>query len=211
MLALSRRFLFIHVPKTGGNSLQNILRAYSDDEIVCRDPWQDGYERFELNNPTFGFTKHSFLSEHREKLPPELYAGLYKFACVRNPWDRAVSFYFSPHRRVTSFSRQAFIDFLHTMPSLLLPLRERPDQPLKDVPGNFDRLLRFERLQQDFDAVCDDLGIPRQTLPVRNRSSRGRTEDYFDDETVELVRSLFAEDIALTGCDTPFREASHVL
>jgi hypothetical protein len=202
MLGLSRGFLFIHVPKTGGNSLQNILRAYSDDEIVCRHPIQDGVERFELNNPTWGFTKHSSLEEHRQKLPHELYGQLFKFACVRNPWDRAVSFFFSPHRRA-AFTRAGFIEFLRGMPPMVQSLRERADQPVSDVSGNFDYLMRFETLQQDFDAVCDQLGVPRQVLPVRNRSTRGRTEDYFDDATVELVRTLFAEDIELTGCDAP--------
>src|SRR5688500_12110385 len=53
MMALSRQFIFVHVPKTGGNSIQNVLKAYSEDEIVCTEPYQDGVERFELKNPTW--------------------------------------------------------------------------------------------------------------------------------------------------------------
>lgn len=211
MLALARRFLFVHIPKTGGNSIQNILRDYSEDEIVCREPHQDGVERFELNNPTYGFSKHSPLSEYRAKLPPETYRGLFKFACVRNPWERAVSFYFSPHRQVTAFTREAFAEFLATVPPMTHHLRETPDQPATGILANFDYLMRFETLQRDFDVICENLGLPRQTLPTRNKSSRGDVEDYYDAGTIELVRKLFADDIALFGYDVPWAGAQHVL
>lgn len=50
MLSTSHNFLFIHVPKTGGNSLQNVLSEYADDKIVRLSPYQDGVERFEVRS-----------------------------------------------------------------------------------------------------------------------------------------------------------------
>lgn len=204
MMALSPPFIFVHVPKTGGNSIQNILRGYSDDEIVSREPYQDGVERFEVRNPTYGFAKHSPLSEYRQKLPAEIYDGAFRFACVRNPWEWAVSYYFSPHRQVSGFSRDSFVEFLQGAPPMTYFLRERTDQPLAEVVHNFDHLMRYETLQADFDTVCDRLGISRQVLPRVNASTRGRVEDYYDEETVELVRSRFAEDVELLGYDVPW-------
>lgn len=204
MMALSPPFLFVHVPKTGGNSIQNILRRYSDDEIVAKEPYQDGVERFEVRNPTYGFAKHSPLSEYREKLPAETYGRLFKFACVRNPWEWAVSYYFSPHRQVGGFTRDSFVEFLSGAPPMTYFLRERPGQPLSEVLRNFDHLMRYETLQADFDAVCDRLGLARQALPRVNASTRGRVEDYYDEETVELVRNRFAEDVELLGYDVPW-------
>jgi hypothetical protein len=207
VISLDHGFLFVHIPKTGGNSIQNILRAYADDEVVCREPHQDGLERFELSNPTYGFSKHSPLSEYRAKLRADAYDRLFKFACVRNPWARAVSFYFSPHRGVSAFTRQAFVDFLPTIPPMAQHLSAAADQPTGGILANFDYLMRFETLQQDFDAVCARLGFPAQPLPIRNKSSRGRVEDYYDDGTVELVRQLFADDIALFDYDVPWAGA----
>ena len=41
MISIKKNFLFIHVPKTGGNSMQNILRDYSEDQIVALAKHQD--------------------------------------------------------------------------------------------------------------------------------------------------------------------------
>ena len=99
MLSLQKKFLFIHVPKTGGNSIQNILRNFSEDKIACLADHQDGFERFGVINDKYATKKHSTLDQYKKAIEPKIYQELFKFSTIRNPWDRCISFYFSPLQR----------------------------------------------------------------------------------------------------------------
>src|SRR5690606_13135991 len=99
VLSDQKKFLFIHLPKTGGNSIQTLLKAYSEDKIVCLNALQDGVERFEIRNEYPSLHKHSSLSDYKRELPETTFLNLFKFSTIRNPWDRAISHYFSPHRQ----------------------------------------------------------------------------------------------------------------
>src|SRR5690349_9407834 len=108
MISLKKRFLFVHIPKTAGNSIQSALRGYSEDQLVALRKEQDGVERFGLRNPKYKIKKHSTLHEYRDALGDKQFGSLYKFTCVRNPWDRMVSYYFTPTQSPESFDRKKF-------------------------------------------------------------------------------------------------------
>ena len=64
MISFQKHFLFVHIPKTAGNSIQSVLRDYSEDELVALRDEQDGIERFGLRNPKYKIKKHSTLAEY---------------------------------------------------------------------------------------------------------------------------------------------------
>lgn len=114
MISLTKRFLYVHVPKTAGNATQTALVEFAEDQLFA-NPRQDGIQRFSLQNQ-YGTHKHSSLSEYLTALGPALFWNLTRFATVRNPWERAVSFYFSPHRNTTTgatWDRSAFVRTLY--------------------------------------------------------------------------------------------------
>ena len=49
MIIESRKMIFFHIPKTGGNSVTSALIHYSDDQKLKKRK-QDGVERFELRS-----------------------------------------------------------------------------------------------------------------------------------------------------------------
>lgn len=111
MISSQKKFIFVHIPKTAGNAIQNVLIKYSEDQVVCTAPHQDGIERFNLTNQ-YGLCKHSSLREYHAALGEHEFSRRFKFACVRNPWDRAISFYFSPHRNINTWNREDFVKLL---------------------------------------------------------------------------------------------------
>lgn len=61
-----------------------------------------------------------------------------------------------------------------------------------------DYLLRFENLSQDFEYVSRKLNL-RQNLPHINASKRTRYQDYYTEETKNIVSRVYAKDIELFG------------
>ncbi len=197
MISLQKRFLFVHIPKTAGNSIQSALRNYSEDQLVALRKEQDGIERFGLRNPNYNIKKHSTLAEYRDALGNAQFGNLYKFTCVRNPWDRMVSYYFTPTQSPETWDQKKFRKMIFKAVSVADYLRL--DNCEQDPFANVDYIMRFENLADDFRTVCGTLGISPATLPQYNRSNRKHYSKYYDDELRELVHTRFAEEIERFG------------
>jgi hypothetical protein len=211
MISQKKNFLFIHLPKTGGNSIQNILREYSEDNIVKLNKHQDGIERFGVRNDKYNIKKHSTLDHYKKKIEPEIFKKFFKFSTIRNPWDRCISFYFSPHRGNIVWNRNDFKNLIQSIPtirkfittrSLTKKITDKITGKLrieikssKSIDSEIDFLLRFENLNEDFKKVCEIIDIPFKELPHRNKSSKKHYTKYYDDELIELVRNKFLDEI----------------
>lgn len=213
MIGLKYKFLFVHLPKTAGNSIQNILCKYSEDEIFSEKKKQDGVERFGVRSK-FGTKKHSRLFEYKKLLGSDVYRQLFKFTIVRNPWDRIVSrFSFKQMEKEIGkktsareidkapFDRNAFIKTILSTPTLETFLLENPPDRkidfLKDT--DLDFIIRFENIQSDFDTACARLSIPQEPLPVRNQSKHNDFRTYYDAETRGLVHQRHRNEIEYFG------------
>ena len=192
MFSLKHNFIFVHIPKTGGNSIQNILMRYSEDRIVSVAPHHDGIERFQIRSSGLNLHKHSTLSDYQRELGEVRVRTMFKFTSVRNPWERMISLYFSPHSRRTSWDRDEFINVVTRATSIAHHVSLRKDP---DVFNKVDYIIRFEQLNEDFKKVCELIGIPEAVLPVRNESRREYYAKYYDGELVEIVRNRFIHEI----------------
>lgn len=105
LVSLSKKFVFIHIYKTGGSSVQKALQGY------CYHPQSNLINRscnkvirtVSGNKPKKYFDikgLYSLLSRsHRkasdiEAMKPKIFNKFYTFAFVRNPWDWQVSLYY---------------------------------------------------------------------------------------------------------------------
>jgi len=202
MISISRNWLFIHIPRTAGNSVQSVLLPYSEDRLTC-SAFQDGIDRFEVQGPYTG-NKHFRLQDYADTVPTEIFSKLFKFTVVRNPWARAISWFFIPLKWISAgrqprWSVDEFRRDIEHMPSMARMLN------INGIPGQMDMLLRFETLDSDFAALAKRLGIETgETLPQRNKGySPENWQRYYltSPDLVDLVAERFAEDIQMFGYD----------
>jgi len=201
MISLSKRFLSVHIPKTAGNAIQTVLSGYADDKLYA-NPHQDGIERFSLQSP-YGTNKHAPLKEYLPALGPDLFWSLTRFTAVRNPWERAISFYFSPHRQQTDLDRASFLRSLDELKPMAWYLNLAAEQHAPPGIKPIDIVLRHEILAQDFPLLCQRLAIPHTALPLRNAGQHRPFTDYYDAGLVAQVAERFANDIRAFGYRYP--------
>ena len=183
MIDHERRLLFIHISRTGGSSIELALCG--------RDWW--------LIDPA---SKHLSAAQARAYYGEEIWRRYVKFAVVRNPWDRVVSMWAarSWHQDLHAldhYNMLKFVQQLRPHPNEncgSLHYHEILDQPL-------DYVLRFEHLQQDLSTMLCACSLPDVALSRAECGVRGHYSNYYNDESVDLVRRLFRRDIELYGYD----------
>jgi hypothetical protein len=197
VISSTHKFIFLHVPKTAGNAVQSYLLPFSDDQKVVHGH-QDGVERFDVRGAVTP-TKHAMLQAYADRLGSRL-AEFKVILPIRDPLDRALSFYFSPFRGVgrgegfvPAFSLQKFAEMIGAIPPMVdyLKVDGEVRQP--------DFLLRFDSLTADLAAVASDFGLPVPELPVLNRSlDQGGVREKLkqDRAIVRAVRARFGADYA---------------
>lgn len=197
------RFIFVAIPKTGTHSVRQALRAHmgpGDLEQVGlfverRFPWP------ELAGVGHG---HLGLAQVRPYLGEQAFTGYLKFAFVRNPFDRFVSYCAFMTRASDAFERDPRAVMRHVLfqqrPLQHVLFRPQHEQ-LVDGTGRMlaDFVGRVETLQQDYDAVCDRLALPHTVLGRVNHSRRGDYRDYYDQALVDGVAALYRRDLELFG------------
>ena len=198
------RFIFVAVPKTGTHSVRQALREQLGDEDVeqvglfinKRFPWAD-----------LAAVQHGHLSlrQVRPYLGEDAFSRYLKFAFVRNPFDRFVSYCAFMLRHGDLFRqqpREAMRHFLfgeppenHILfqPQASLLVAEDGKTLLTDMVG------RVEDMQGSYDAICARIGIASRPLERVNGSQHGDYRQYYDQALIDGVAARYAQDLELFG------------
>ena len=210
IISRRRRFIFVHVPKTGGTALALALeaRAARDDILIGDTPKARARARRWKGVKTAGRVwKHSTLSDVVGLVTPGEIADFLTVTLVRNPWDRAVSYYH--WLRAQGFAHPAVglakaLDFgaFLSHPQTRAAFRLWPYGAYLRLPSGQEKeslFIRLEHFAEEVRPFETHLGF-RLSLPRANESARGRDwRAYYTDGTAALVAEDCAEDIARFG------------
>lgn len=209
--------LFIHVPKTGGTSVEHALGMRGDwrlgDEALLFGAAATSSMPYKpMLSP---FLQHLTGRELQDVLGDEL-DGLYAFTFVRNPFARLASVYYNPdpHLLWTCPALKEVIDagdFLGFVERSVVFRHAHlvPQAEFLALSGGrtLDFIGRFETLGSEFARVAAQLGIEAE-LPFLNSGSAGRRhQDLYCDRARELVVRRYASDFEEFGYSRMLGEA----
>lgn len=198
------RFIFAAVPKTGTHSVRQALREHMGDDDVeqvglfvnRRFPWAD------LAAVQHG---HLSLGQVRPCLGEDVFGSFFKFAFVRNPFDRFVSYCAFMLRGNDLFQqqpREVMRHFLFRDPPEGHILFQPQASLLLDRDGKTlltDAIGRVEDMQASYDAICARIGIPSRPLARVNGTNRDDYRRYYDRDLIDGVAARYAVDLDLFG------------
>lgn len=207
MISDALRCIFIHIPKCAGTSIEDALWPHPR---TTAELWGGFIDEFRNPYQTGGL-QHLTAATVRDVVGPERFEAYYRFAVVRNPWDRAVSQYVFMRRRpdLCRFSGLApdapFTSYLHAIAAA--PPHVQWEAQYRFIYDDAGRLLvhdvlRFERLAEEMTRVFERLGV-HASLERRNVGERLPLQHYYDAEARELVARRYATDIERFGYTFP--------
>jgi chondroitin 4-sulfotransferase 11 len=199
MIIPSKRLIFVHVQKTAGSSVR---LAFGESP----DPTE----------------KHFLARELRSSCGAEVWNTYFKFAFVRNPWDRLVSWWSNINSHREAYERglplnnfQSFVlsraftfeEFLLNCDEEIIDTDGRKwiyRNQVDYLSGDDDQLIvdfvgRFETVDEDFalasrKAVGHELDLPRS-----NSSAHRHYSEYYSKAMEEYVAARYMRDIRAFG------------
>lgn len=206
IISHSYKYVFVELPRTGSTAISRELRASYDGRPIASK-----------HATYYDFLKIASAEEKR----------YFVFAGIRNPLDDVVSLYF----KYKTDHRQQFSDpvkvgrkrtSIYYLDNLAFRFVREKDadfpaffKTFYRIPYNnwshlshkqFDFIIRFEHIQDDFARALERLGIqPKRPLPLANRTG-GKSRDfwsYYTPDTIPHAKRIFGPFMKQWGYEFP--------
>lgn len=173
MILKDKRIIFVHAPRTSGTSIEKSI----------------------LNGRLVKDSMKHLRASQFQKMFLDNWDQFYKFTIVRNPWDRVISMYHQPYFKDIGFlsgkTLKHFLDNYKPAPW------EHGIQCSDYADTDMNLIIKFEDREDGLEKLFLETQI-RVDSNVKERSTnrdKKHYSDFYDDETREIVSSMFSEDI----------------
>ena len=185
--------LFVHIPKTGGTSIEkkfdlepSYYNCYRHDELL-----------FPAKNTIF--SQQHYTPDIIKDLYESWFNNYKKFTIVRNPYSRSISEYFF-RNNVTAFDDDDFYKWIERFCKTGHLLDHILPQSDYFVGVEYDYVLKFESLKDDFKNMCVVLGIDPE-LGHHNKSGFDckKCVKELSQKSIEFINKKYIDDFTKFG------------
>jgi hypothetical protein len=177
------KIIFIHVQRTGGSALINILKSQFGNHIEILS--QHG------NAKT---SEASMLDEYKD---------YYTFGFTRNPWDRILSWYSLIHKNdqksiaVERKRFEKFIELNHADDFISQQFHYNTLDYFTDKRGKLmvNEIFHYENFQNEIWKLLKKLNLSKIEIPVINNTAPKIFQDYYTNKSQELISEKCRKDI----------------
>lgn len=205
MILHKHKLIFVHIPKNAGSSIETFFGVKPFDWRVPNYEFLTGWcpERcIHLHHAT----PKQLLET--ELISEDIWNSYYKFAVVRNSWERSLSDYIWMLK--STGAQGSFIEYLNKEENFSHVLSasnhpgNRADHMLPQLEFThmdntpvMDKIIRFENISEGFQDICKVLGIHNSGLPHKKKGIiSGKHYSYFyNSELRNLVADKYHTDI----------------
>lgn len=180
------KFVYYVVPKTGYSSIINMLTVNKIPYENCMD------------------------------IDPAEYKDYFKFAFVRNPWDRVVSAYenlvvskrFIPFEHLQDKGFDYFVNYIATQDLNYSDVHLRLQTSLIPNLDELDFLGHFENFEEDIRLVLNKIGLKGIEILHYNKSEHSHYSHYYNEVTRAIIAEKYKADIEILGYQFESRDDS---
>lgn len=192
MISKKHKFIFIHIPRTGGTSIENMLSNYQEGELIdigggiwmpdeeIKNLILNTYSDFNFYNDA----KHMKAIDWKKILGDE-YENYYKFTIVRNPYDKFLS--------MKKFENGADISTMESW-------RYKQDIFIEDSSGVIvDDVFYYEDYENSLDQIFKKLNI--ETPNILHKNNKKNVNMTLTDNEKKWISKNLLSDFQKLGYD----------
>lgn len=186
---IGNRFIFIHIPRTGGTSLERVLLSLE----LCED-WELMNKK-QIVEQLIGPSKHYKASHLRDIVGQDRWVTATTVSIVRNPYDKVISHFYQPYyRAINALAGNSLESFLRAY----RPAPHEEGYTCADyLDLDIDNIIRYENYTEELFDLLSPFGVKREQLLARIgavRKANGYRE-FYSKCTRKIVEDLYAEDL----------------
>jgi len=201
-----KQVIHIHVPRTAGKSMLTFGKTHAES---FQSLYRSHGVKFDpsVQWTYFGHNRLDYLTKHRN-VTKEWYDSCFKFAFVRNTWERLVSLYtFHRTRKWRKDGGHPTWEHVVDFPTFVRHLVQNEEatwpkfrhRQLAWLEFGVDFVGRFDRLDEDWEELCGLIGVEHRPLIRRNATAHADYREYYPRWLRRSVGRFYADEIERFG------------